>query len=47
MSNPTYSSHAFKPLSKPAGTSLLAELFAATPLAIFLAALKTPQQPKR
>ena len=39
MSNATYSSPVFKPVTAPA-TTLLGELFAATPLSILLAALQ-------
>lgn len=47
MSNPTYSSQAFKPAVAPRST-LLGELFAATPLYIFVTALKIAlQQPGR
>jgi hypothetical protein len=42
MSNPAYSSQAFKPAATPA--NLLAELFAATPLYIFVTAVKAALQ---
>jgi hypothetical protein len=41
MSNVTYSSTAFKRANAPAGSSLLRELFAATPLYIFFTAVKS------
>jgi hypothetical protein len=41
MTNATYSSTAFKRAAAPANTSLLRELFAATPLYIFFTAVKT------
>lgn len=48
MSNPTYSSHTFLPGLAPTAHTLLGELFSATPLAIFIAALKAaPRQPAK
>ena len=44
MSNPAYSSRAFQAAPAPAKATLLGELFAATPLAIFIAALKQALQ---
>jgi hypothetical protein len=47
VSNPTYSSQAFKQAVAPR-TTLLGELFAATPLYIFVTGLKKAlQQPGR
>jgi hypothetical protein len=40
MSNTTYSAAAFKPVASNAPTSLLRELFEATPLYIFATALQ-------
>ncbi len=44
MSNPTFSSRAFRPQSSPIA-EFVRELFAATPLAIFIAAIKAERQP--
>ena len=46
MSNPTYTPSAFRPHSSPVA-EFLRELFAATPLGIFLAAIKAGRQPQR
>jgi len=45
MSIRTYSTHAFKPAAAPGHRTLLGELFAATPLGILIAALKTARKP--
>ena len=44
MSNTTYSSQAFKPAATQGNRNLLSELFAATPLYIFVTALKASLQ---
>jgi hypothetical protein len=48
MSNPSLASRAFKPAAPLLSFSLVREIFAATPLSIFVAALKpvvaTPRQ---
>jgi hypothetical protein len=41
MSNATYSSTAFKRTAQPANVGLLRELFEATPLYIFVTAIKS------
>lgn len=46
MSNATYSSTAFRPHGSPIA-KFVRELFAATPLAIFIAAIKAARQPQR
>jgi len=44
MSNPTYSPAAFKPAASTGLSSLLSQLFKATPLYIFATALKAGQR---
>ena len=46
MSNATYPSRTFRPQSPPIA-EFVRELFAATPLGIFIAAIKAAQQPRR